>query len=619
MAIIDVIDAGPDAYSFVTDDGREPFLAYGQEANEMAERWRALRGAFPDQRTAQAPTGAAGSVPDTGQVTPGVTPAQAAVRERLTAIPEVDQSTLPPQFQTSPLAPSGPRPAPTVAPEDRIRFGAGASPRAPVSGGVGGSPAGAGTDTPAPPMVRVGGSPGRNPMRERELGVPVPQSVTTVQESGGIYDPADVEARGEAGLNRRMTEQGIAERQAEQAQIQSDVHTLVAGRLNDEARTERDNARRAEERAGQMWGEVQSTAAAYKEGKIEPNAIFGDSAGAALAAFGMVLFSFIPGSPIPKIIERMIERSIDAQEQELRVKGDAAQNALKQYQLALGDMDLAKDALRATMKDVGHHEIGAAAKAAGSEEALMNFERWDAQRQEERVREETAFRDKAIGQVKTTIQEAVVQPEAASRAGQRAMTPDEESKWWDVQLKRQKYEGETAGGMGGPGAPKEPQEQRIMKDVALREEGLLQMENAKRRLRALRGHPNVVQFVGRKLPVVGGLMAAAQDAAQPEIREYYQALTAYWNGKLKAQSGAAINEAEAQRIAAETVSALPSGEAVENELDAADEFAESIKANIRSILTPEQAEWMRRRRDQERGILRQERLEGESLDLQDVE
>lgn len=274
--------------------------------------------------------------------------------------------------------------------------------------------------------VWVGGSPGRDPNRENQTGVMLNTGQTV--KDALPNDPEDVQARADANINYRLAQQ-------EGADMQAARYAAIQERAKLEGIAAQKGYAQAQERLTAAEEEYKrqraETAKFMESAKVDPQKFFRDRGTmgtiAAAIAQGIGAYAAVLGGTgrnyAQEMIDAAIERDIRTQEAEIKLGKD---NALRQLQESLGDLQLAKQAARMTGQQIAQAKQAEFAALSKRQDVLQAHREWDAENQIRRQEQEQKFKDRAVGSV--VLKQEFVQPKAATSGYQRAPTRSEINK-----------------------------------------------------------------------------------------------------------------------------------------------------------------------------------------------
>lgn len=395
----------PGAYQFRLDDG-SPLIAQGPEAEALARMLEQSRPPMLAQ-AAPAPTGredaAMGmSVPDVPMPSPMASQAP------------------PPGPPAAPPAPQAP-PSPTVP--------AGVVPAQPTGGGGG--------DQVGSYLMRPVYQPGRPGITREQLqakaGQGVPVAKGSVMETEGGFEPSADYLEGQADLSiqRRQLAQEAADHaiaQAQQGEADAVADFAYQGRRFQE---QQDLTTKLTERVRQDEAQYHQMRDAFRTSKPDPQRLFRAKDGgtnvamvlAAAVAQGLGAFgAALAGTPnfAQQIINSAIDRDIAAQQDEIAVKGAAADNALSDLLRRTGDLDQAKAMLRTIEHDWVAAQRAQTAAAAKTPEIMQRAAEWDLAEQQRMNDFFEDYRRASLGKHTQRVSAEVAYPQAGSAGGFRA-------------------------------------------------------------------------------------------------------------------------------------------------------------------------------------------------------
>ena len=255
------------------------------------------------------------------------------------------------------------------------------------------------------------------------VAIPTSQSLTV---SGGFPgDPDYIEGIRERSIDRRLQLDQAREIQAENAelerQIAADNFTLRARQLEQEQNRQAEiQARIAKDQA--LADQARQE---YNSAKVDPQRLFhGKNGGgtalvsgiaAAMGAFGAALTK-TPNFALD-IINNSIDRDIRAQEAEIAVKKDGANNALAQLQRSGLDGEQSKLLLRQLQTEYALTKADSIRATAKNSEVDARFAALNTGLQESLAEQLEAYRQATIGKATTSTAAAMASPRAGSAGG----------------------------------------------------------------------------------------------------------------------------------------------------------------------------------------------------------
>lgn len=406
---------GPGVYDFIRKDGQKLTMT-GPPAEKLAQNIAASKSLAP-QPMAQARQ----------QVAPG----SRSVRVVSDAAPP-PAAPAPPQQALPPAPP----PAKDTVPASiaRLPQGEGAAPRGQgATGGMESLGGGFYLDESGELWETTSGSAritkeDRERQRDSLTAIPVGKSVTT--EGATPQDPTFVR-----GMNELMDEKilGLDQQKelalkqlANETDVANQVAAARAQQFNDElSRQNEIKARVARDQ------EISNKARQeYNGATVDPNRMFkgeGGTATAIVAALAAGLGAF--GATLGRTenfalntINGMINRDVAAQEAEIKIKGDAADNALAQLNRGLGDMDQSKMLLRQLQMGwvLSQGEAMTIASKAPEIEARYAALKNEGEMQALQWNEDE--RKRSLGRAQETVTSQYAGTQAGSRGGLRRVT-----------------------------------------------------------------------------------------------------------------------------------------------------------------------------------------------------
>lgn len=496
----------PGTYSFQQADGRNVLLA-GPPAESLKARLDASAG-LAGQRVA----GPGGGAPNDAAPVPSIMAGSGALNDAPAAAPAPAMSIAPP---------SAPSPAMSVAPT--------APPEPPAMSQIGptNESAASAPPPPAPAPVHVGPQPiidpgtgintGRVRLPDGRIAVPVAGTPAVTKEqleakagqgvmvahsgsesvTGGFAPDQDyLDRRHDLAIDKRLTIDKTADIEAENAVREKN---LADQQFQDAA------ALKAEEtaRVAQVQAQVQKDLETkdrlqreYANAKVDPRRIFSGQGGTArsvLAAIaaglgaagsGLQAMGGHPGATNLgyQAVQTAIDRDVAAQEGEIKIKGEAAQNALSQYLRSGLSLGQAKTALRSA--HLGWAAAQVAQNAAITKGSMVDVNR-DAMHNQLLSALNDAdeqYRVQSLGTATKTVAGQMQYAHGGSGGGYRVATPEEADKEIDRTIKREGDVAGTAktiGEIGKTGAAKSQGQANVDGAIATTETSLKRLANYK--------------------------------------------------------------------------------------------------------------------------------------------
>jgi hypothetical protein len=366
----------PGTYRFLTRDGRKVF-GFGAEAEALKQKL--------DQAKAMGP-----------QPTAGV------------------------DFSKAMVTTPAPAPAPVAADFARPNPSAATAPGFDARAAVGkltGAPAGA---SPAAPPPAPAGLPGRVPVApghryNPETGLIEAYRGGSFGSKGGIRDTSQ-SVRGAvptdpayvAGLEEdtRQNQAANEKRQEGEQSVADAEHSRnfnLALSADDALRQAKDNSDAVQDRVSELWNTSERLSKEYNSAKVDPSRMM---AGGKNWLYGLFAGMSTFGASIAKspayglqVIEGLIADDIRAQEAEVAVKRDAADNAFKRYVQETGSSEVAKRALRVAQLEKVHSEFEVMAKDGRDKQRQAQGIAMAAATQKKLLEAKEAVRVAALGDV----------------------------------------------------------------------------------------------------------------------------------------------------------------------------------------------------------------------------
>ncbi len=324
----------------------------------------------------------------------------------------------------APPAPSAPQPLPPPGPGSLLASGRAAAPN---------------PSSPADYLtgrVRVAGSAGvsREQLQAKAgAGVATPTSASTETEGGFTPDPEYQNRIGELAVDERL----IRDRQAtEDAGEQDDLAAMYrkqyAGLAAKEAAAS-EHASRIQAGVAEQEQTLARTRQAFRSAEVDPQRMF-QGGGGAMFAIGAAIASALGAYAATvgktqnfaqQTIDRAIDADIRAQEANIRIKGESADNALQDLARMTGSMESAKSALRIVQMDRAQQQVAAFAADSKSVQIKRSAELWDVEFQKKLADAQEDYRVKSLGTVKQKVSSEVEYARAGTASYYRDPTDKE--------------------------------------------------------------------------------------------------------------------------------------------------------------------------------------------------
>lgn len=272
--------------------------------------------------------------------------------------------------------------------------------------------------------------------RKAAQGVTLPVSQQRSVQGG--FEPSEAAIAGMREVDARRVSTAeeataLARRAAESERTAAEAEMFAQGeRLRVQQEKERriaSEVKAAEDR--RLQAELE-----YKSGRVDPKRIFSGEGGelrqigaaiaSALGAFGAAMTG--SGNFAQQIIQSSIDRDIEAQKEEIRVKGAAADNALNDLMSRRMTQGQAEAALRAQMLDYSAAVARWRQAQYGDENARIAGDALYADLLEAKTKQEEAYRQESLGIATETVTAQVAYPRAASPGGWRPVSPERAQK-----------------------------------------------------------------------------------------------------------------------------------------------------------------------------------------------
>lgn len=270
-------------------------------------------------------------------------------------------------------------------------------------------------------------------------GVATPHSASTTTQGGFTPDTDYLERRADLAVDKELLVDKAADAEAsaaarDQALAAQQAHDAAVLQAQEQARANEIEARYKKDEATK-----DRLVSEYGNARVNPQRIFAGQTGTARAVLGilgaalgqagsgMMAVAGKPGQPnlAFQAFNSMIDRDIAAQENEIKVKGQMADNALTQFQRTGMSLDSAKAALRAAQLQWGAAQLqqNAAINKGGmvdvNREMTLNSIRGALNDANE------DYRQKALGNITQQVASQFVYPTKGSAGGYVNVTPGE--------------------------------------------------------------------------------------------------------------------------------------------------------------------------------------------------
>ena len=220
-----------------------------------------------------------------------------------------------------------------------------------------------------------------------------------------------------------MEQEASADAQAYQAgqQAQHQNLALQTGMMD----AQQQQVQAIQQQVAQAQATRDQALAEYSSSKVDPSRIFSGgvgvlkSIGAALAAGAGAWGATIGHTRnfAQEIIDSAVNRDIAAQEAEIRIKKDTADNALSDLMRRGMSLDQAKNTLMTIQNQWMQRNMADAATKSGDERIAGQWQQQVAERDKQNLDYEQAYRDKAAGEATKTVASKVMYPQAGSAGG----------------------------------------------------------------------------------------------------------------------------------------------------------------------------------------------------------
>lgn len=262
---------------------------------------------------------------------------------------------------------------------------------------------------------------GRNPMRERETGIMVPKGSTTVTEGAQPYDPEMAEQRVQA--DKKVLDVQLAGLDMQQQQMRAQAAAAAAAQpeLERKAAEAQSYRARAIEGFRQKRQALEDDLREYESAPRPDPSNFWQSKGA-FAGVGMAIAQALGAYAATlgktpnfamEIIQRGIDRDVEAQKEELRRGRASRANALARYtEMYGGDVDQAEEAVRIAQLKLSQNEALRYGAESGIPQIQQQADLMAAELERQIVNREQKMFNDHMGKSTTTVANEFVQPRA---------------------------------------------------------------------------------------------------------------------------------------------------------------------------------------------------------------
>jgi len=249
--------------------------------------------------------------------------------------------------------------------------------------------------------------------------VQMPTQSEVVVEGGFPVDEDYLEAQSQLSIDRRLAAQEAADRAAAAAEQERDLELENVARTAERVRVQQEQADEAERRVQQDQCLYDETRRVFRESKVDPNRIFSGVKGTVAAIFSAVAQGLgaygatLGRTPnyAQQIIQAAIDRDIAAQEKEIQVRGEAANNALSQLTRSLGDRQQAKILLEQLQKDYVSSQRAQIAAATKRDDIIARAQEWDINEQQRLLENQQLYLERARGKVVQRVAATAAYPQ----------------------------------------------------------------------------------------------------------------------------------------------------------------------------------------------------------------
>jgi hypothetical protein len=287
-------------------------------------------------------------------------------------------------------------------------------------------------------------------------GTPGGTQPTTTTIKGGYEPDQDyLEAQNEANLQIRMGHdiayEGTQKLLAQQAgELQARVDAQER-----QAKEQADQQAAIDRGVAEKQDAYDKASAEYKSARVDPGKL-GSWAGNPLGGIGLILGTIAANFPgakhqIPNYAQQILNKRIDddirAQEAEIAVKKDAANNALGDLQRKLGSQELARTAMRGILLQQSQDRLSLLQTQAKSTEEAGNYQAWLGENEAALAKAKAQYLREAQGEVTRNMK--YMPPTAGTGGGVRFATAEELGK--PLALRKQMAEIGKLEAQGEPG------------------------------------------------------------------------------------------------------------------------------------------------------------------------
>lgn len=288
--------------------------------------------------------------------------------------------------------------------------------------------------------VAVPGSPGVDPHRMIERGVMVPTTSSEVTETAGALPYSEEAARERLGAAKGVRDAQLAEIDLNRQQTQNQLNAQrAAAPILEQRAAEAELAQKKIQNAYRAdRSRLQQELDDYEQkAHVDPDRYFKDRG--IFATIGMAIAqglgaygSAVTGAPnfAYEIVQKAIERDISAQREEIETGRVSRRNKLAQMMDTFGyDLPQAEAATRLAMNKSAENQANLFANESKLPHYQIEAQKFNALALQEAVKQEQAFQAASIGKQTRTVNQAFLQPKAATAPGyiERPLTPEEEA------------------------------------------------------------------------------------------------------------------------------------------------------------------------------------------------
>lgn len=284
-------------------------------------------------------------------------------------------------------------------------------------------------------MVQSGGGGVSKAALEKQAGQGVlkSKSAETTQEGGYPMDPNYLPEMERVSNTRRVLNAQVADREAAGAAAEALRFAEDAAAAQKRAKLEARVAERAKQETARAEQEYDSAREEFRSSKIDPERYFRGDLGAFRKITSIIGQAFgAIGATIGRtqnfaqeIVQSRIEQDIAAQREDIRIRGQAADNALSQLTRKIGDQRAAESVLRSIQGDYAANLAKARAAATKRPEIMAIAQKWDLDEQQRQIQARKDYLQEVSGKVTQKVLGEFAYPTKGGASGARPLTIEE--------------------------------------------------------------------------------------------------------------------------------------------------------------------------------------------------